>query len=209
MHTLYWKPSSGSLAPMALLEETGLPYTTVKVDADAGEHRSEAYKRDVHPLGLIPALKLRDGRVMIESAAIVAYLADLAPESRLAPAPNDADRAFYLQWLVYGAATLYPCYIRFYHPDYHRVRDGDDEAVQDLALTALNEAWKAVETAFADGRPLLTGERCTAADIYIAMLALWHPDKKTFKPACPGVDRMQAAVWQRPAAAKALALHAR
>lgn len=209
MHTLYWKPMSGSLAPMALLEETGLPFGLAKVDAAAGEDKSEAYMRDVHPLGLVPALRLPDGRVMIESAAIVGYLADLAPEKRLAPAPTDPDRAFYLQWLVYGAATLYPAYIRYYHPDYHRVREGDDDAVKALAVAALNTAWNAVEAAFADGRPFLLGDRCTAADIYMAMLALWHPDKKTFKPACPGVDRMQAAVWQRPAAAKALAMHAR
>lgn len=209
MHTLYWKPNSGSLAPMALLEETGLPYRTVKVDADAGEHKSEAYRRDVHPLGLIPALKLLDGRVMIESAAIVGYLADLAPEKRLAPATNDADRAFYLQWLVFGASTLYPAYIRYYHPDYHRVRDTDDEAVKALAVKALNEAWSAVETTFADGRPFLTGDRCTAADIYVGMLALWHPQRDQFRAACPGVDALRKAVWARPACAKALADHAK
>lgn len=205
MHTLYWKPNSGSLAPMALLEETGLPYATVKVDAAAGEHKSEAYRRDVHPLGLIPALRLRDGRVMIESAAIVAYLADLAPEKRLAPAPNSPERGFYLQWLVYGAATLYPAYSRHYHPDRHRVRDGDDEAVMTLAVAAVDEAWRPVESALADGRTFLLGDHCSAADIYLAMLALWHPDKASFRAACPGVERMRKAVWQRPAAAKALA----
>lgn len=209
MHTLYWKPQSGSLAPMALLEETGLPYRTVKVDAAAGEHKSEEYKRNVHPLGLIPALRLLDGRVMIESAAIVAYLADLASEKRLAPAANDADRAFYLQWLSFGASTLYPAYIRYYHPDYHRVRETDDEAVKALAVSALNDAWLAVEAAFADGRPFLLGDRCTAADIYVGMLALWHPQRDQFKAACPAVDKLRAAVWARPSCAKALAEHAK
>ncbi len=208
MHTLYWRPRSGSLAPMALLEETRQPYEAVKVDSAAGEDKSEAYVRDVHPLGLVPALKLPDGRMMIESAAIVAYLADLAPEMRLAPATTDPDRALYLQWLVYGAATLYPAYIRYYHPDYHRVREGDDEAVKTLARRDLDAGWKVVEAALADGRRFLLGDRCTAADIYLATLALWNPAGKGFRESSPGVERMRAAVWERPAAAKALAAHA-
>ncbi|MEQ8393809.1 glutathione S-transferase family protein [Thalassobaculum sp.] len=209
MHTLYWKPQSGSLAPMTLLEETGLPYEAVKVNADAGEHKSEAYKRDVHPLGLIPALRLPDGTVMIESAAMVIYLADLAPQKGLAPAPTDAKRATYLQWLVYGAATLYPAYIRLYHPDYHRVREGDDEAVKALARTAIDTAWAAVERGLADGRPFLLGDTASAADLYTGMLALWHPDPAAFKEACPNVAALRKAVWGRPAAAKALAAHAK
>ena len=209
MHTLYWKPHSGSLAPMTLLEETGTPYESVVVNADAGEHRTEAYKRDVHPLGLIPALRLPDGSVMIESAAMVIYLADLAPAKGLAPAATDPKRAPYLQWLVYGAATLYPAYIRLYHPDYHLVREGDDEAVKALARTALDTGWAAVERALSYGRPFLLGDTSSAADLYIGMLALWHPDPAAFKAACPKVSELRKAVWARPAAAKALAAHAK
>lgn len=209
MHTLYWSPSSGSLAPMAVLEEAGIAYEAVKVDTKAGEHRAEAYRRSVHPLGLVPALKLPDGRVMIESAAIAAYLADLAPAAGLAPTLDSPDRGPYLQWLVYGAATLYPAYIRLYHPDYHRVRETDDEAVKALALAALDTAWPVVDSALSDGRTFLLGERCSAADLYIAMLALWHPAPAAFRAANPNVERLRAAVWARPAAAKALTAHAR
>jgi len=208
MHTLYWKPMSGSLAPMALLEETGLPFETTKVDAAAGEDKSEAYMRDVHPLGLVPALRIPDGRVMIESAAMMIYLADLAPASGMAPAATDPDRALYMQWLVYGAATLYPAYIRYYHADYHRVREGDDEAVKALAVKALDAAWAPIEATLVDGRGFLLGDRCTAADIYVAMLALWHPGRGAFGKACPNVNRLREAVWARPACAKALGMHA-
>lgn len=209
MHTLYWKPMSGSLAPMALLEETGLPYEGVKVNADAGEHKSEAYKRDVHPLGLVPALRLPDGRMVIESAAMMIHLADLAPAKGLAPVVTDPDRALYLNWMVYGAATLYPAYIRNYHPYKFRVREDDDEAVKALAVAAVDTAWAAVETALSDGRPFLLGDKFSAADIYVGMLALWHPKAEAFRAACPNVSRLRKAVWDRPEAAKALGAHAR
>lgn len=208
MHTLYWKPMSGSLAPMALLEETGIPFETAKVNAAAGEDKSEAYMRDVHPLGLVPALRIPDGRVMIESAAMMIYLADLAPAKGLAPAATDPDRALYMQWMVYGAATLYPAYIRYYHPDYHRVRDDDDDAVKALAVNALDAAWAPVDAALAAGGGFLTGSGCTAADIYIAMMALWHPGRGAFGKAAPAVNRLRETVWARPACAKALAMHA-
>src|SRR3546814_15560445 len=95
------------------------------------------------------------------------YLGDLAPAAGLAPAVDDPDRALYLQWLVYGAATVYPAYIRYYHPNHHRVRDTDDEAVKTLAVAALNQAWRPVEAALQDGRPWLPGDRCTAPAIYV------------------------------------------
>ena len=84
MHTLYWNRNSSSLAPMAVLEESGTPYEAVWIDMAAGEHKSPAH-RARHPLGLVPALVLPDGTTLVESAAITAYGADLNPDNGLAP----------------------------------------------------------------------------------------------------------------------------
>ena len=69
-YQLYWYKAASSLAPMAVLEETGATYEAVEIDAAAGEHKGAAY-RQIHPLGLIPALRLPDGRMVFESAGIV------------------------------------------------------------------------------------------------------------------------------------------
>ena len=65
-YRLYWYRTASSLAPMATLEEVGADYEAVEVDCAAGAHREPAY-RQIHPLGLLPALLLPDGRTVFES----------------------------------------------------------------------------------------------------------------------------------------------
>ena len=95
-YRLYWYRTASSLAPMATLEEVGADYEAVEVDCAAGAHREPAY-RQIHPLGLVPALRLPDGRTVFESAGIVMFLADRHPEAGLAPDARTEERAFYSQ----------------------------------------------------------------------------------------------------------------
>ena len=78
MYTLYWHPWSSSYAPMAVMEELGVAFDHHEVDYDGGETETSDY-RQIQPLGLIPALKIGDGRSMFESAAIILYLCDFHP----------------------------------------------------------------------------------------------------------------------------------
>jgi glutathione S-transferase len=73
MLTLYWSPRAASEAAMAALNEVGAEYRAEKIDMKAGEHKSPEYIK-INPNGLVPALKLGDGRVMFETAAMVLYL---------------------------------------------------------------------------------------------------------------------------------------
>ena len=209
MHVLYWSRNTGSVAPQALLEELGIPYETRKVDIRAGEHRAAAYRRDVHPLGTVPALRLPDGRVLIESGAIVLYLAEIAAVDTLMPPAGTPERALFHQWLVYGAATLYPTCLRYHHPDQFTDEDSHRARAVEIAGRQLDERWQVVEAGLKDGGPFLFGGRHTAADIYLAMLALWHPEPGRFHRNCPRVDRLRVETLDLPSMRAALAAHER
>src|SRR5688500_5618965 len=75
MYELYGRKGAGSMAVEAVLEECALPYNLSEVKRDASRMPPAEYYA-VNPLGQVPALKLPDGTVMTESAAIVLYLAD-------------------------------------------------------------------------------------------------------------------------------------
>ena len=205
VYTLYWNPYASSLAPMAVLEEIGAEYETVLIDAQAGEHRSPEYRK-IHPYGLVPALRLSDGRTMFESAGVVLYLCDRHREAGLAPTIDDPDRAFYYQWLLFLADTLYPTYNRFYHSERFSTESSDAGKIRDQARRLLVDQWQVVEDALV-GRQWLLGEHFSAADIYLQMISTWDEDAAGFSQRCPNVVRCANAVAERAAVKRALERH--
>ena len=103
MLKLFYIPNTRASRVRWMLEELGAPYELARIDWDTAD--SEQYRREVHPLGAVPALQ--DGaQLIIESAAIIAYLADKFSDKGLAPPPGE--RGAYYQWIVYAMATLEP-----------------------------------------------------------------------------------------------------
>jgi hypothetical protein len=73
-----WPRSSGTRVSWAL-EELGLPYEYIEVDASKGEQHSARHPA-LHPLGKIPALVDGD-RIFFESTAMLLHLGDPSGES--------------------------------------------------------------------------------------------------------------------------------
>ena len=212
MHELYWSPRSGSLAPMAVLEAlkeaTGTEYQATKVDTAAGDHRTQDYLALVHPLGTVPALKADGGPCLMESAAITLYLADLVPNQALAPAKNSVQRGAFLDWTIYGATSLYTIYLRMYNADQHTPEGVEQARIAGLAGTMIRDRWAVVEQALAThDRPWLVRDSVTAADLYLAMLALWYPDEAEFESSWPRMAGLKAAAFEIPCMARAHAIH--
>jgi len=65
-----------------LLAEKGVTYRTVAVDLRSGEQFSDAY-RAVNPQCTVPALRLPDGSVLTDNAAIAAWLEATYPQPAL------------------------------------------------------------------------------------------------------------------------------
>ena len=116
VYELYWRPSTASLAPMAALEEIGVPYLAREVEPEPGrEHQaSRDYRATIHPLGLVPALRLPEGHLMWDAGGILFCLAERHPEARLAPPVGTFEHARYCQWISWGASMLSPEYKRYY-----------------------------------------------------------------------------------------------
>jgi glutathione S-transferase len=87
-----------------LLDLMEMPYHLHDVDAEA--QKSDDY-RALNPFGQLPTLK-HGSRVILESGAQMMYLADLAPDKRMAPAVGTIERGRYYEWFVLNIATLEP-----------------------------------------------------------------------------------------------------
>ena len=84
MYTLYGSPGSGSAAVEVALDWAGLPWQGVRAatwEPDSALQELAA----LNPLQQIPTLKLPDGSVLSESAAILIHLGLLVPACGLLP----------------------------------------------------------------------------------------------------------------------------
>ena len=105
MLTLYGTRGSGTAAIEAALARAGLAYTPVDAASwQPGPGLDELLR--VNPLGQIPTLRLADGTVLTESAAILIHLGLTAAPGLLLPVDASA-RARAIRGLVYIVANCY------------------------------------------------------------------------------------------------------
>ena len=84
---LFYAPGACSLSPHIVLSEAGATFELDKVDFATRKTASGLDFAQINPKGYVPALQLDNGQVLTEGAAIVQYIADLNPNSGLAPKP--------------------------------------------------------------------------------------------------------------------------
>jgi glutathione S-transferase/GST-like protein len=173
MHTLYWSADTGAFAVQAVLEELDQPYERVMVDTKQGRHREPGY-RALNPMMQVPTLRLPDGTVITESAAMVLHLCDAHPGPELLPAPGSTGRAVAYRWLFWLATGLYEADLRYYYADRYTSEPEGAAGVKQAALERMDRLVALAEELLGQG-PYVLGERFSAVDIYLFMLVLWHP----------------------------------
>jgi len=157
MLKLYYAPRSRAFTSLWMLEEAGQPYEIARVDIRAPDHPTAAYKK-INPMGKVAGLE-DAGIGFGETAAILLYVADKFPQTKLAPAPSDPRRGRFLQWLMFSPTTMEPAMIE--------KRLGTTPNTVQSGWGDYDRALSALEAALRPG-PWLFGETFTAADLYIA-----------------------------------------
>lgn len=170
MLTVYGCPATRATRATWALEEAGASYEYVKVDLMKGGGRKPPFI-ELNPAGKVPALG-DDDFVLTESAAIVTYVGDKFPASRLTPAHGSKERALYNKWCFYVIGELeQPLWTIAKHtfalPEQHRVGE-----VIGTAKWEFTVALKALDKQFGGG-PFILGEQFTAADILIGHTLGW------------------------------------
>ena len=200
MYRLYGRPGTGSVTIEAILEIAGAPYEFESVPRSSGDEVPQALAR-LNPLGQVPVLRLPDGGIMTESAAIALYLADKHPETGLAPPPASRERAGHLRWVVYLATNIYVTGLAAYYPDRYTSDQNGGKYVKSAALSRMAREWEIYAEALGD-KPYILGDRMSVADIYAAMQATWNFDVPAFFKKHPNLRAMYDRVTSHPAIAK-------
>ena len=169
MLTLYYSRASCAYAPHILLHDAGADFTTVEIDFATGEQTSPDFLA-INPKGRVPALVTPDG-ILTENPAILLYIAQTHPETKLAPSePFALARA--QSFNMFLASTVHVA-----HSHKHRgARWADDPAAQ-AAMTAKVTENMAMYAGMIEAHyftsPWVLGEDYSMCDAYLALITRW------------------------------------
>jgi glutathione S-transferase len=194
-YTLYGDLGSGAFSAEAALAEAGVPYNFELVSLDKNEQKQPAFLA-INPSGKMPALRLPEGEIVTESAAILLTLADHFPQARLLPPQASNDRAFAYRWLAFMAGEIYPIVEIVDYPARFVPEGAAAEALRAKARDRIRERILIVERMIRG--PFLLPNGFSILDIYAAMFTRWslEPDWKLAN--LPKLMALAEAVSLRP-----------
>ncbi len=193
---LYYSPGACSLSPHIALREAGLDFEAIQVDLGAKTTKAGADYRKVNPKGAVPALEIDDGQVLTEGAAIVQYIADKKPGSKLAPAAGTTERYRLQEWLNYIASEVHKGFSPLFNP---KAPDEWKATVKDMLAGKFDYLSKHL-----DGKSYLMGDAFTVADGYLFTILSWAKPMGIDLAKWPVLKAYADRVGARPAVAAAL-----
>jgi glutathione S-transferase len=191
--TLYHMTPSRSSVALWMLEEVGEPFEVHQIAQ--GGSRDPAYLA-INPMGKVPAVRHRE-TLVTEVAAIVCYLADAFPASRLSIPIGDPQRGEYIKWLFFVPGVIEPAvtdraFKRAETPPRSTIGYGDFDTVMEVLARAVSAG------------PYLVGNRFTAADLLVGANLRWAMQFRLI-PERPEFTAYVGRLAERPALQRAVA----
>jgi glutathione S-transferase len=193
---LYFSPLACSLATRIALYEAEADATFIGVDAESHTTYDGRDYAQIHGLALVPALRLDDGELLTENAAILQHVAEQFPAARLAP--TDARGLTHLrQWLSFISTELHK---GVFNPVFDATAPADAKA-HALSKAQSRLSWVAARL---EGREFLL-DRFSVADAYLYTVLNWTFVTPVDLKRWPVLAAYRARLHERPSIARAFA----
>jgi len=162
---LYYSPGACSLSPHIVLREAGLNFEPVSTSTKTHKLQDGSDFYAINPKGYVPVLELDNGERLTEGPAIVQYIADLAPDKKLAPANGTFERARLQQWLNFTTSEIHKTYSPLFNP-------AVPEEYKTMAKAKLADRYRWVDAQL-EGKSFLLGDSFSVADAYLFAVTNW------------------------------------
>jgi len=193
---LYYATGTCSLSPDIVLREAGLDAQLVKVDTKTHKLADGSDYYAINGKGYVPTLELDDGQRLTEGPAIVQYLADRNPASKLTPAAGTMERYRLIEWLNFITSELHkqfsPLFAATTPVEYK-------SAVKERIGKRFD--WISEQL---KGRDYLMGKQFTVADAYLFTILNWTKSTGIELVKWPVLAAYHARICARPKVQEAM-----
>lgn len=193
---LYFAPETCSFSPHIVLHELGLPFDLVKVNNQTKQTSDGENFLTINPKGYVAALQLPNGEVLTEGVAILQYLADLKPETSLAPINGSWERVRLQEMLNFITSEIHAGL----SPLFNAEIPGE---VKELFKAKLNKRFDQIENTL-QRHDYLIGATFTVADAYLFTVLQWTRFFAIDLNGWPGIAAYLERIRLRPSVQAAL-----
>jgi glutathione S-transferase len=204
MLKLFFGPQSCALASHIALEESGLPYEAVRLDLVAGDQKKPEYLK-INPKGRVPAL-VTDRGVLTENPAILAYIAQVAPEANLAPLGDPYAFAQIQAFNSYLCATAHVAHAHGRRGYRWAAEQASFDDMKRKVPENMVACFELIEREMFEG-PWVTGSDYSIADPYLFTLSSWMESDGVDPTRFPRLLDHRTRLGQRAAARRVLPFH--
>lgn len=196
---LYYAPGACSLAPHIALREAGRNFDLERVDL--ATHRTAGGRDylEINPKGYVPALEL-DGdpsELLTEAQVILQYVADLAPDRALIPAPGTSARYHAQEWLAFISSELHKQFGPLFNPE-------TPQATQTTQRGKIADRLLYLADVLGT-QGYLMGEQFTVCDAYLFVMLQWCGKFGIDVSLWPNLDDYETKLAERPSIVAAMA----
>ncbi len=151
------------------LEWAGAEYEAIKSDV----HDKEFLK--INPKGAVPAMRDADGDIMTQNNALLRWIAQKFPESKITGDGSVKQTYEINHWLAFVGCDLHPAFKPFFSPNRYTINT-DDESIKSVKIAAENRIEKELEylNKGLNNRNYLVTEQSTIADAYAFAVSRWY-----------------------------------
>jgi glutathione S-transferase len=193
---LYYMTNACSLASNIVLREAGLRFELVKVDRKTRRAADGVDYNEVNPKGYVPALTLDDGEVLTENVAVLQYIADRSPATKLAPAAGTMERYRLIEWLAFINSEVHKSFSPLFRAD-------ASDSTKEYSRNNLGKRLDYLQRALGS-QSFLMGEQYTVADPYLFVVLGWGVHTGVDIGRWPQLQRHHERVAARPHTREAL-----
>ena len=198
---LFSMPGTCALSVHIVLEWIGVPFDVAVMNR--GDNRLPAYLA-INPAGQVPALRLDDGTVLTEAAAILPFLAERYPEAGLGSDDSALGRYRLAQLLSFLTGEVHVAFKPFFMPQRFLADETQFTALKATAFVTLAPLLAMLEARLGPNTYILEDRR-SVADAYLYILLRWVENAPDGLSPYPALSRFRARMEADPAVARALA----
>jgi glutathione S-transferase len=163
---LYYSPGACSLSPHIVLRESGIKFALDRVDLGTKRTETGADFNAISPNGYVPALDIGEDPALTEGPAIIQFIADQNPESKLAPKAGTIARARLQSHLNFISTEIHKSFSPLFTA-------GVTDEAKAAAREKVSKRLKHIEHILSDKRAYLMGDDFTVADAYLFTVTRW------------------------------------